>query len=74
MPGLDAIKTLGGNSILIKINKNKSMVFFVENENLNIEKSIFLGGNKILNNLCMRISGKVNEKEKIINWSFKKNI
>ena len=73
-PGLDAIKTLGGNSVLIKISKNKSMIFFVENENLSVEKSIFLGGNKILNNLCMRISGKMNEKEKIINWSFKKNI
>ena len=71
-PGLDAIKTLGGNSVLIKISKNKSMIFFVENENLSVEKSIFLGGNKILNNLCMRISGKIMKKKKLLIGALKK--
>mgnify|MGYP001242234514 CR=1 FL=1 len=73
-PGLDAVKTIGGESVLIKVNKNKSMIFFVEKENFTIEKSIFLGGNKILNNLCIKISGKIDSDEKIINWGIKKNI
>ena len=42
-PGLDAIKTLGGNSVLIKISKNKSMIFFVENENLKRRKKYIFG-------------------------------
>ena len=42
-PKLDVVKTMSGNSALIQISKNKSLIFTIDNENLEIEKSIFLG-------------------------------
>ena len=37
---------MSGNSALIQISKNKSLIFTVKEENLEIEKSIFLGEKK----------------------------
>ena len=65
---------MGGNSILIKLNKNKSLIFSSKNELISVEKSIFLGGNKILNNLCISITGNLSNENKDINWEIKKNI
>ena len=45
-PELSVIKTMSGNSALIQISKNKSLLFTIYNENLDIEKSIFLGEKK----------------------------
>ncbi len=73
-PGIEAVQTMGGNSILIKINKNKSLIFSSKNELISVEKSIFLGGNKILNNLCISITGNLSNENKDINWEIKKNI
>ena len=73
-PGVNAIKTRGGNNILIQFKKNKSLVFSANKQNLNVEKSIFLGGNKILNNFCIVISGKLINNEETISWDIKKNI
>jgi uncharacterized heparinase superfamily protein len=73
-PRINAVKTIGGNSILIQINKNKSLIFTSREHQLSIERSIFLGGNKILNNLCITISGKLSNENKVINWELKKNI
>ena len=73
-PGLTAVKTMGGNSALIQISKNKSLIFTVENENIEIEKSIFLGGKKILENTCITISGNLVNKDKSFNWEIKKKI
>ena len=73
-PELTAIKTMGGNSVLIQISKNKSLVFIVKNEILEIEKSLFLGGKKILDNACITISGNLVNKNKSFNWEIKKNI
>jgi uncharacterized heparinase superfamily protein len=73
-PGLDGTKTISGNSILIKIKKNKSLIFTVNNHSLSLEKSIFLGRNKILNNLCIAISDKLFDENKVISWEIKKNI
>lgn len=73
-PGLTAVKTMGGNSVLIQLSKNKSLIFTVKNENILLEKSIFLGSNKILNNTCVSIYGKLVDKDKIICWEIKKNI
>ena len=73
-PGIEALQTIGGKSILIQINKNKSLIFSSEKEFISVEKSIFLGGNKILNNLCITISGNLINENKIINWEIKKNI
>ena len=73
-PGISAIKTMGGNTVLINIKKNKSLVFRSENYNLTVEKSIFLGRNQILNNFCILISGVANDKNIKINWELKKSI
>ena len=73
-PELNVVKTLSGNSALIQISKNKSLIFTINDENLDIEKSIFLGGNKILENACITISGNLVNKNKIFNWEIKKNI
>ena len=73
-PGLTAIKTMGGNSVLIQLSKNKSLLFTIVNESVLVEKSIFLGGNKILNSLCITISGNLVNKNKTIHWEIKKNI
>ena len=73
-PGLTAVKTIGGNSILIQISKNKSLIFTIINESILLEKSIFLGGNKILDNTCVTVSGNLVNKNKTIHWEIKKNI
>ena len=65
---------MGGNSALIQISKNKSLIFTLENENIEIEKSIFLGGKKILENTCITISGNLVNKDKSFNWEIKKKI
>ncbi len=73
-PELSAIKTMSGNSALIQISKNKSLIFTVKNESLEIEKSIYLGGKKILENTCITISGNLVNKSKSFSWEVKKKI
>ena len=73
-PELDVVKTMSGNSALIQISKNKSLIFTVNDENLEIEKSIFLGEKKIIDSACITISGNLVNKNKIFNWEIKKNI
>ena len=73
-PGLTAVKTMSGNSALIQISKNKSLLFTVNNESINIEKSIYIGGKKILDSTCITISGNLVNKNKSFNWEIKKNI
>ena len=73
-PELNAIKTISGNSALIQISKNKSLIFTIKDEHLEIEKSVYLGGKKILDNTCITISGNLVNKNKIFNWEIKKNI
>ena len=73
-PGVNAVRTIGKNSILIQIEKNRSLLFTANGENISLEKSIFLGRNKIINNFCITVSGmlKINENKKIY-WKLKKN-
>ena len=73
-PGLTAVKTMGGNSVLIQISKNKSLIFTIINGSILLEKSIFLGRNKILDNTCVTVSGNLVNKNQIIHWEIKKNI
>ena len=73
-PELNAVKTMSGNSALIQINKNKSLLFTINDENLDIEKSIFLGDKKIIDSTCITISGNLVNKNKILNWEIRKNI
>ena len=73
-PGLDAAKTIGGDSILIKVKKNQSLIFIAKDQSINVEKSIFLARNKILSNLCITIAGSLMGEKKTIDWEFRKNI
>ena len=73
-PEFTVVKTMGGNSALIQLSKNKSLIFTVIDEALDIEKSIFLGGKKILDSSCITISGNLVNKNKSFNWEIKKNI
>ena len=73
-PGITAVKTMGGESVLIQVKKNKSLIFKSQEQNILVEKSIFLGRNKILNNLCINISGYIINDNVKISWEIKKNI
>jgi uncharacterized heparinase superfamily protein len=73
-PGISAVQTMGKNSILIQIDKNKSLMFTSTAENLILEKSIFLGRNQIISNFCITVTGTLNNNEnKNINWELRKN-
>ena len=39
-PDLSVVKTMSGNSALIQITKNKSVIFTIKDENLEIEKGM----------------------------------
>ncbi len=73
-PELNVVKTMSGNSALIQISKNKSLLFTINDELLEIEKSIFLGEKKIIDSACITISGNLVNKNKTFNWEIKKNI
>ena len=73
-PGLTAVKTMSGNSVLIQLSKNKSLLFTIKGESVALEKSIFLGCNKILENTCVTVSGNLVNKDKTVHWEIKKNI
>ena len=65
---------MSGSSALIQISKNKSLIFTIKDENIEIEKGIYLGGKKILDNDCITISGDLVNKNKSFNWELKKKI
>ena len=71
-PGIEAFQTMGGNGILLQINKNNSLIFSAKNYNVQIEKSLFLGRNKILNNNCIVIYGNTKNKDAGIEWQLSK--
>jgi uncharacterized heparinase superfamily protein len=73
-PKLTVVKTMSGNSALIQLSKNKSLIFTISDETLEIEKSIFLGGKKILDSSCITISGNLVNKNKSFYWEIKKSI
>ena len=73
-PALTAVKTMSGSSALIQISKNKSLIFTVKNEDLEIENSIYLGGKKIFESTCITISGDLVNKDKSFNWEIRKKI
>jgi uncharacterized heparinase superfamily protein len=73
-PGINAVQTISKNSILIQIEKNKSLIFTANGDNLILEKSIFLGRNKIISNFCITVSGSLNNNEtKNIKWDLRRN-
>ena len=58
----------------VQINKNNALLFSTNEKNLKIEKSIFFGGQKVLDNYCILISGVMENNEKTIDWEIKKKI
>ena len=73
-PKLTAVKTMSGSSALIQISKNKSLIFTIKDENIEIEKGLYLGGKKILDNTCITISGNLVNKNKSFDWEIRKKI
>ena len=73
-PELTVVKTMSGNGALIQISKNKSLLFTIKDENLELEKSIFFAEKKILDSTCITITGNLVNKNKSFNWEIKKNI
>ncbi len=71
-PGINTVRTVSGKSILLQIKKNKSWIFSSENQKINIEKSLFLGGNKVLNSECIVIYGNTEDEDVNIKWKLKK--
>ena len=72
-PGLTAVKTMSGNSVLIQLSKNKSLIFTVKDEVISLEKSIFFGCNRVLDNVSITISGNLVNKNKSVQWELKRN-
>ena len=71
-PGSKIVKTKGGDAILIKINNGEGLLFKSNDNKVEIEKSVFLGGKNIINNECILISGIASEKKTSINWKIEK--
>ena len=71
-PGINTVQTISGKRILLQISKNKSWVFSSEKQKIDIEKSLFLGRNKALNNQCIVIYGNTNDGDVNIEWNLKK--
>jgi len=72
-PGISAFETLSGKDILLRISKNKSWTFSAKNQDVKIEKSLFLGSNKILNNQCIVIYGNTQNQNANIEWEFRQS-
>ena len=73
-PGINVVKTVGGRSILLQVNKNKSWILLSDNHSLEIETGLFMGRNKVLNNSCVVIYGNTNNKDANIKWELKKSV
>ena len=71
-PGIKVVKTKGGDTVLINLQSGEGWLLKSIENNLNIEKNIFFGRKKILNNECICISGSFNEPETIINRQIEK--
>ena len=72
-PGIEAFQTVGGNDILLQLSKNDSLIFSSKNQNMKIEKSLFLGKNKIIGNNCIVIYGNTKNQDADIQWELRKN-
>ena len=71
-PGIKTVQTISGQSILLQINKKNSWVFSSINKKIELEKGLFLGGNRVLNNQCIVIYGNTKNDNHSIEWNLKK--
>ena len=67
------VKTMSGNSALIQLSKSKSLIFTIDNEELEIEKAS-LWVEKVLDNYCITVAGNLVNKNKTFTWEIKKKI
>ena len=65
---------MSGQSLLIQIKKNKSLLFSASNIDIKIEEGIFMGKSKILKNFCITLSGRMDLAKRRVNWSLKRNL
>ena len=73
-PGINVVKTVSGKSILLQVNKNKSLILLSDSHSLEIETGLFMGRNKVLNNSCVVIYGNTNNEDTNIKWELKKSV
>ena len=73
-PGISAIKTISGRSILLQINQKKSWILVSESHDLEVERGLFMGRNRIVNNDCAGIYGNTNQQDTCIKWELKRSI
>ena len=66
-PSLNVVMVI---HVLIQISKNKSLLFSVNDEHLEVEKSIFFGEKKIIDSYCITISGNLVNKNKIFKFYY----
>ncbi len=72
-PETKIVKTQAGNSVLINVQNENGWLLQTKNNNLEIEKNIFLGNkNKIINNESISISGKINKDVISIEWTIER--
>jgi len=71
-PGIKIVKTQGGNSVLMSLMNKEGWLLKSFENNLNIEKNIFLGRKQIINNECICINGSVEKPNVLINWQIEK--
>ncbi len=72
-PGIKMVKTKDSQSILLGLKNGEGWKFSCNNQDVLIEKSIYLGNkNKIVENENIYIEGMTNGKNKTIEWSFEK--
>ena len=71
-PGIKIVKTQSGNSVLMSLNNKEGWLLKSMENNLNIEKNVFLARKKIKNNECICIYGNTKEPTISINWQIEK--
>ena len=72
-PGIKIVKTQNSQSILLSLKNGEGWKFNCHNEEVLIEKGIYLGNkNKIIENENIYIIGMTNGENQIIKWSFEK--
>ena len=71
-PGIKIVKTKGGNTVLISLPNGEGWLLKSVDSNLDIEKNIFFGRKKTINNECICISGSTNQSKVSINWKIEK--
>ncbi len=72
-PFTKIVKTMAGNSVLISLSNGEGWSLISETNNFEIEKNIFFGNkNKLANNECVYIFGKIDQEIVSINWRIEK--